>query len=83
MSLVWSHPLPKLRGIALEPTKDRARTDADTALGHHFCQFAIADPVLAVPPHAQQDDRDRKTAVFEDRQQDGSSISQPSLYCQG
>src|SRR6478609_3303763 len=43
MSLVWSHPLLDLRGIASDPTNDRAWMDADTPLGHHFSQIAIAD----------------------------------------
>src|SRR3712207_1235922 len=83
MSLVWSHPLLDLRGIALDPTKDRAWTDTDTALGHHFSQIAIADPVLAVPAHAQQDDLDWETAALEQRQQGGSSIGRSGLYCRG
>jgi hypothetical protein len=57
--------------------------DADTALGHHVSQVAIADSVFAIPTHAQQDDRDRKTAALEDQQQDGSSISHLSLHRQG
>lgn len=80
MPLVWSHPLLDLWCIALDPTKDRAWIDADPALGHHFCQIAIADPVLAVAAHAQQDNRDRKTAALEQRQQDGSSNDRPSLH---
>jgi DNA-binding transcriptional LysR family regulator len=83
MSLVWSHPLLNLWGIALDPTKDRAWTDADTAFGHHFCQIAIADPILAVPAHAQQDDLDRETAALEQRQQGGSSIGRSGLYYRG
>ena len=62
-------PLLNLWGIALDPTKDRAWTDADTTLGHHFSQITIADPVLAVPAHAQQDDLDGKTAALEQAQQ--------------
>jgi hypothetical protein len=68
MSLVWSHPILNLWGIALNPAKDCARIDADTALGHHFSQIAIADPILAVPAHAQQDDLDWETAALEQRQ---------------
>jgi hypothetical protein len=44
---------------------------------------AIADPVFARPAHTHQDDRNRKAAAPEDRQQDGSSIGHPSLHCQG
>jgi hypothetical protein len=40
MSLVWSHLLLNLQRIALDPTKDRAWIDADTALAHHFCQIS-------------------------------------------
>jgi len=83
MSLVPSYPLLNLWGIALDPTKDRAWMNAGTAFGHHLSQIAIADPVLAIPAHAQQDDLDRETATLEQRQQDGSSISHPSLHCQG
>ena len=83
MSLVLADPFLDLRGIALGPTEDRAWTDADTALGHHFGQIAIADPVLAVPAHAQQDDLNRKAAALEQRQQDGSSDSLSSLYRRG
>ncbi len=60
MLLVWTRPLLDLSCIALDPTKNRAWTDADTALGHQFGQIAIADPVLAVLAHAQQDDLGRK-----------------------
>jgi hypothetical protein len=83
MSLVWSHPLLNLRGIALDPTKDRAWMDADTALGHHLGEIAVADAILAVPADAQQDDLDRKAAVLEQGQQDGSSDSRLSLHRQG
>ncbi|WP_083861281.1 hypothetical protein [Microvirga lotononidis] len=67
----------------MNPAKDRAWINADTALGHHFCQIAIADPVLAVPAHAQQDDLDWETAALEQRQQGGSSIGRSGLYCRG
>jgi hypothetical protein len=83
MSLVWSHPFLNLRGIALDPTKDRAWIDADTALGHHFCQIAIADPVLAVPAHAQLDDLNREATALEQRHRGGSLTNRPSLSCQG
>ena len=73
MSLVLADPFLDLRGIALDPTEDRAWIDADTALRHHFGQITIADPALAVPAHAQQDDLNRKAAALEQRQQDGSS----------
>ena len=49
-----AHPLPDLWGVALNPAKDRRRVDLDTTLLHHFGEIAIADPVLAVPAHAQQ-----------------------------
>ena len=83
MSLVWSNPLLNFRRVALNPPKDRAWTDADPALGHHFSQVAIADPVLAVPAHAQQDGLNGKAAALEQRQQDGSSIGRSGLHCRG
>ena len=52
MTLVWSHPPLNLQRIALDPTKDRAWMDADTALGHHLGQIAVADAILAVRPNA-------------------------------
>ena len=65
MSLVGSDPLLDLRRIALDPTEDRGWVDADTAFGHHLGQIAIADPVLAVPAHAQKDDLNREATALE------------------
>ncbi len=78
-----AHPLLDLRGVALNSAENGAWVDRDAVLLHHFGQIAIADAVLAVPAHAQQNDRDRKAAALEQRQQDDSSISCPSLHCQG
>jgi len=83
MSLIAAHPLLDLRSIALNPAEDRAWVDADAALGHHFGEIAIADAVLAVPAHAQQDDLDRKATALEQGQQDGSSTGRPFLTRQG
>jgi hypothetical protein len=33
---------------------------------HHLREIAIRDAVLAIPPHAYQDDLDRKSAALED-----------------
>ena len=46
-------PLLDLRSIALDPTKDRGWINGDTAFMHHLGKIAIADPILAVPAHAQ------------------------------
>ena len=83
MSLIWSHPLLYLRGIALDLTEDRAWIDADTALRHHFGEITIADPVLAVPAHAQQDDSDWKATALEQGQRSGSSDGRHPVNCQG
>jgi len=53
--------------------------DLDAALRHHFSQVTIADAVLAVPAHAQQDDLDRKTTAFENQQQSGSIANRAGL----
>jgi len=52
----------------LDPTKDRALINADTALAHHFGQIAIADAGFAVPAHAQQDDPNGKATTLEQMQ---------------
>jgi hypothetical protein len=83
MPLVGLHPLLNLWGIALDPSEYRAWIDPDPALEQHFGEVAIADPVLAVPAYAQQDDCDGKTAALEQRQQNGSSIGYPSLHDHG
>jgi hypothetical protein len=44
------------------PSEDCRRIDLDTTLLHHFGEIAVADAVLAVPAHAQQDDRGWKAA---------------------
>ncbi len=83
MSLVLADPFLDLRGIALDPTKDRAWMDGDTALEHHFSQIAVADAVFAVSAHAHQDDLNGKATALEQRQQGGSSGSRPFLIDQG
>jgi hypothetical protein len=72
-----------LWGIALNPAKDGGWVDLDTTLLHHLGQIPVADAVLAVRAHAQQDDLDRKATALEQSQQDGSSTGRPSLNCQG
>jgi hypothetical protein len=81
--LVGSDPLLDLWSIALNPTEDGRWGNGDPTFLHHFGEIAIADPILAVPAHAEKDDLDRKAAALEQRQQDGSSISRLSLHCQG
>jgi hypothetical protein len=81
--LIPVNSLLDLRGVALDPAKDRGRVDRDASLLHHLSQVTVADPVLAVPPDAQQDNLDWKAATLEQRQQEGSSIGRPSLFRQG
>jgi hypothetical protein len=57
--------------------------NGDAALGHHLCEIAIADPVLAVPAHAQQDDLNWKATALEQRHGSGSSMNRSSLYGRG
>jgi hypothetical protein len=59
--------------------EDSEWINGDTALLHHFEKIAIADAILAVLAHAQQDDLDRKATAPEQRQQDDSSHSRSSL----
>jgi hypothetical protein len=56
----------------LDPAKDRGWVNLDTTLLHHFGQITVADPVLAIPAHTQQDDLDQKAAALENRLQSGS-----------
>ena len=83
MSLIGSDPLLDLRRVALDPAKDSGWVDGDTALRHHLGQIAVADAVLTVPAHAQQDDLDRKATALEQRQQGGSSMNRASLDGRG
>jgi hypothetical protein len=66
-------------GVTLNPAKDRARVDQDAALLHHLSQIAVADAILAVPGHAQQDNLNGKAAALEQRQQGGSSTGRIPL----
>jgi hypothetical protein len=66
-NLVLADPLLDLWRVALDPTEDRGWIDRDTALLHHFGEIAIADPILGVPAHAQQDDLNWKAAALEQR----------------
>jgi hypothetical protein len=79
----YRRSLLDLRGVTLHPAEDGGWVDLDTALLHHLGQITIADAVLAVPADAQQEDLDRATTAFEDRQQDRSSGSRHPLYCEG
>ena len=45
--------------------------------------IAVADPVLTVPAHAQQNDLNWKAAAFEQRQRGGSLTDHLSLYGRG
>jgi hypothetical protein len=83
MSLVRAPSLLNLRGIALDPSKDRGRIDRDTALLHHLGKIAIADPILAVPAHAQQDHFNGKATALEQRHGSGSLMNRSSLYGRG
>lgn len=44
----------------MNPTHDRGRILRYTTLLHHLCQIPAADPILAVPAYADQNDFDRK-----------------------
>jgi hypothetical protein len=83
MALVSANQLLNLWGVTLNPTEDRGWVNVDTALLHHLSQIAVADAILAVPAHAQQDDIDRKAAALEQRQQRGSSTGRIPLNRQG
>ena len=39
--------------------------DHHAALGHHLLKVPVADPVFAIPAHADQNYFDRKAATFE------------------
>jgi hypothetical protein len=75
MSLVGSDPPLDLGRIALNPTKDRGWVNGDTTFLHHLGEIAIADPILAVPAHAEKDDLDRKATALEQRQQSDSRLA--------
>jgi hypothetical protein len=81
--LVLTHSFLDLWRITLDPTENGTWVDLDSTLLHHLGQIAVADAVLAVPPHPQQDDLGWKATALEQRQQDGSSVDRPSLYGQG
>ena len=49
----------------MNPAHDRGRVRFDAALLHHLSQVAIADPVLAVPANAKQNDLHRKPTALE------------------
>jgi hypothetical protein len=53
--------------------------NGDTAFGHHLGEIAIADAVLAVPAHAQQDDLNWEAAALEQRHGSGSLMNRSSL----
>jgi hypothetical protein len=78
MSLVLANPLLKLWSIALNPAKNGTWIDLNATILHHLSQIAVADAVLAVPAHAQQDDPNWEAAALEHRQQGGSSTGRPS-----
>jgi len=73
----------RFRGVALNPAEDRGWGNLDAPLGHHLGQIAVADPILAVPAHTQQDDLNRKAARLEQRQRGSSMTSRPSLQGRG
>jgi hypothetical protein len=67
MSLVSANPLLDLGGIPLNPSENSGWVHLNATFLHHLGQIPVADPVLAVPAHAQQDDLDRKAAALEQR----------------
>jgi hypothetical protein len=75
-------PASQALAHSVEPSGNGTWVDLDASFLHHLSQITIADPVLAVPAHAQQNDLDRKAAALEQGQQDGSSTGRPSLNCQ-
>ena len=46
-----------LKRVMLDLPEDCRGVDLHSALLHHLCEIAICDAVLAIPPHAYQDDR--------------------------
>ena len=76
-SLILADPLLEFRRVALLPAKDGGWVDLNTTLLHHLDQITVADPVFAVPAHAQQDNLNQKATALEQKQQGGSSGSRP------
>jgi hypothetical protein len=66
--LVLTHPLLDLWRIALNPTENGTWVDLDATFLHHLSQITVADAILAVPAHTQQDDLNRKATVLEEGQ---------------
>jgi hypothetical protein len=56
VALIPADPLLQFRRVTMDLAHDRRWFYLDTALLHHLRQFAIADPVLAVPANTHQDD---------------------------
>jgi hypothetical protein len=83
MPLISTHPLLDLRNIAVNPTHDCGWVNLNATLLHYLSEVAVADAVLAVPAHAQQDNLNGKAAALEKGQQGGSSTGRIPLNCQG
>ncbi len=82
-TLIATDPLLDLGRIALNPAEDRGWVDLYTALLHHLGEIAVADAVLAVPAHAEQDDLNWEVTALEQRQRGGSLTNRPSFYGRG
>jgi hypothetical protein len=59
-------PTSRSPGLTLNPAEDGAWVNANTTLLYHLGQITIANPILAIPAHAQQDDLNWKAAALEE-----------------
>jgi len=55
----------RLLVLVLNPAEQDGVIDGDAALAHHLFKVAVADPELAIPAHAQQNQVCWKAAAFE------------------
>jgi hypothetical protein len=61
--LILAHPHLDLGRVALNPVAYGGRANLDISLLHHLDKVAAADPVFAIPAHAQQDNLDGKATA--------------------
>jgi hypothetical protein len=77
--LISADPLLDLWHIPLNPSENGGWIHLNATFLHHLRQVAVADPVLAIPAHAQKDDLNRKAAALENRHRSGSRIDRSLL----
>ncbi len=65
VALVGPYSCLKLRCVAVNPAHDRGRVHFIPELLHHLRQVPVANPILAVPTNAYQDDFDREMTMLE------------------